>query len=144
MSNIRQIDMMFLNDIFEMNSGYVLDFSDKTFAQFFAEELNIDINDLVYAQTGNSKGKRLRSFLQIVDKPTVVKTLKALWEYREALRQRSNQTDTIKNAHGRFLELINLLEVKQTMLLSQVKFLPLLSTAQNSHNSRRNFSLYRS
>ena len=76
MSNIRQIDMMFLNDIFEMNSGYVLNFSDKTFAQFFAEELNIDINDLVYAQTGNSKGKRLRSFLQIVDKPTVVKTLK--------------------------------------------------------------------
>ena len=112
MSNIRQIDMMFLNDIFEMNSGYVLNFSDKTFAQFFAEELNIDINDLVYAQTGNSKGKRLRSFLQIVDKPTVVKTLKALWEYREALRQRSNQTDTIKNAHGRFLELINLLEGK--------------------------------
>ena len=112
MSNIRQIDMMFLNDIFEMNSGYVLNFSDKTFAQFFAEEINIDINNLVYAQTGNSKGKRLRSFLQIVDKPTVVKTLKALWEYREALRQRSNQTDTIKNAHGRFLELINLLEGK--------------------------------
>ena len=57
MSNIRQIDMMFLNDIFEMNSGYVLNFSDRTFAQFFAAELNIDINDPVYAKTGNSKGK---------------------------------------------------------------------------------------
>ncbi len=112
MSNIRPIDMMFLDDIFEMSSGYVLNFSDRTFAQFFAEELNIDINDSVYAQTGNSKGKRFRSFLQIVDKQTVVKTLKALWEYREALRQRSNQADTIKNAHGRFLELINLLEGK--------------------------------
>lgn len=112
MSNIRQIDMMFLNDIFEMNSGYVLNFSDRTFAQFFADELNIDINDPIYAQAGNSKGKRLRSFLQIVDKSTVVKTLKSLWEYREALRQRLNQTDSIKNAHGRFLELIKMLEGK--------------------------------
>ena len=59
MSNIRSIDMMFLNDVFEMNSGYVLNFSDRTFAQFFAEELNIDIDDTNYAQTGNSKGKRL-------------------------------------------------------------------------------------
>lgn len=112
MSNIRQIDMMFLDDIFEMNSGYVLNFSDRTFAQFFAEELNIDINDSVYAQNGNSNGKRLRSFLQIIDKPTVVKTLKALWEYREALRQRTNQTDTVTNANGRLLELVNMLEGK--------------------------------
>jgi Restriction endonuclease len=111
-SNIRQIDMMLLDDIFEMNSGYVLNFSDRTFAQFFAEELNIDIDDPAYAMTGNSKGKRLRSFLQIVDKPTVVKTLKALWEYREAIRQRANQADTITNAHGRLLELINQLEGK--------------------------------
>ena len=112
MSNIRQIDMMFLDDIFEMNSGYVLNFSDRTFAQFFAEELNIDINDSVYAKNGNSKGKRLRNFLQIIDKPTVVKTLKALWEYREALRQRTNQTDTVTNANGRLLELVNMLEGK--------------------------------
>ena len=112
MSNIRSIDMMFLNDIFEMNSGYVLNFSDRTFAQFFAEELNIDIDDTIYAQTGNSKGKRLRSFLQIVDKQTVVKTLKVLWEYREALRHHVSQADTIDNAHGRFLELINRLEGK--------------------------------
>lgn len=112
MSNVRQIDMMFLDDIFEMNSGYVLNFSDRTFAQFFVEELNIDINDPIYAHTGNSKGKRLRSFLQIVDKQTAVKTLKALWEYREALHQRMDQIDTIKNAHGRFLELIDLLEGK--------------------------------
>ncbi len=112
MSNICQIDMMFLDDIFEMNSGYVLNFSDRTFAQFFAEELNIDINDSVYAQNGNSNGKHLRSFLQIIDKPTVLKTLKALWEYREALRQRTNQTDTVTNANGHLLELVNMLEGK--------------------------------
>ena len=30
MSNIRSIDMMFLDDIFDMGSGYVLNFSDRT------------------------------------------------------------------------------------------------------------------
>lgn len=110
MSNIRSIDMMFLEDIFEMGSGYVLNFSDRTFAQFFAEELNIDINDPTYAQTGGSKAKRFRCFLQTVDKPTIVRTLKGLWEYREALRQRSEQEEKVKNAQGLFLALINRLE----------------------------------
>jgi hypothetical protein len=110
MSNIRSIDMMFLDDVFDMGGGYVLNFSDRTFAQFFAEELNIDINDPLYARNGGSKGKRLRCFLQAVDKPTVVRTLKSLWEYREALRLRSGEADKVENAHGRLIGLINCLE----------------------------------
>jgi len=112
MSNIRSIDMMFLDDLFDIGKGkgWVLNFSDATFAQFFAEELNIDIDAPIYAQNGGSKGKRLRCFLQTVDKPTVVRTLKALWEYREALLPRLEQTDKVENAHGRFLSLLNRLE----------------------------------
>lgn len=113
MANIRSIDMMFLDDLFDMGRGYVLKFSDRTFAQFFAEELNIDIDDPVYARNGNSKAKRLRCFFQTVDKATVVRTLNALWEYREALRQRSGQADTIENSHGRLLALISKLEGTQ-------------------------------
>ena len=112
MGNIRSIEMMFLDDIFDTGKGmgYVLNFSDATFTRFFAEELNIDIDAPVYAQNGGSKGKRLRCFLQTVDKPTVVRTLKTLWEYREALLQRLGQADKVENAHGRFLSLINRLE----------------------------------
>ncbi len=102
--------MMLLDDIFDMGGGYVLNFSDRTFAQFFAEELDIDIDDPLYARNGTSKGKRLRCFLQTVDRPTVVRTLKALWEYREALRQRSGQAEKIENAHGRLLTLTNRVE----------------------------------
>lgn len=107
MANIRQIDMMFIDDIFEMGGGYVLSFSDRTFALFFANELNIDIDRPQYAQSGNSKAKRLRCFLQTSDIPTVIRTLNALWEYREALRQRNGQAETVDNAHGRLLALIN-------------------------------------
>jgi hypothetical protein len=107
MSNIRSIDMLFLDDLFDMGSGYVLNFSDRTIAQFFAEELNIDFDDPVFAKNGTSKAKRLRCFLQTVDKPTVVRTLNALWEYREAIRLRSGAEEKIQNARGRLLALID-------------------------------------
>src|SRR4051794_43189 len=103
MPNIRSIDMLFLEDLFAMGSGYVLNFSDRTFSQFFAEELNCDIDDPVYSVNGRSKGKRLRCFLQKVDVATVVRTLKALWEYREALRARSQEVETVANPEGRLL-----------------------------------------
>ena len=95
MTNIRSIDMLFLDDLFDMGGGYVLNFSDRTLAQFFAEELNIDFDDPVYAKNGTSKAKRLRCFLQTVDKPTVIRTLNALWEYREAIRLRAGAEEKI-------------------------------------------------
>lgn len=42
----------------------------------------------------------------------VVRTLKALWEYREAIRERNGKPETIQNAQGRLLSLINRLEGK--------------------------------
>jgi hypothetical protein len=84
MTNIRAIDMLLLDDLFEMGGGDVLNFSDRTFAQFFAEELNLDIDDPAYAVNGGSKGKRLRYFIQTVDKPTVVRTLNGLFVNQHA------------------------------------------------------------
>ena len=110
MSDIRLIDMIFVDDLLEMGGGYVLNFSDRTFTQFFADELNININNPIYAQTGSSKGKRLRCFFQTVDNPIAIHALKALWEYREALRQRTRQKDTVENAYARLTALINRLE----------------------------------
>ncbi len=99
--------MLFLDELFEMGSGYVLNFSDRTFARFFSEELNFDIDDLTYARQGTSKAKRLRCFLQAVDRPAAIRTLQSLWEYREALRQQSKRPETVENAHGRLLALID-------------------------------------
>lgn len=107
MTNIRPIDMMILDNLFAMGGGYVLNFSNKTFSEFFAGELNIDIDDQRYERDGTSKGKRLKCFLQTVDKGTVVRTLNALWEYREAMRLQFNQEETVQNAHGQFLQVID-------------------------------------
>jgi hypothetical protein len=105
--NIRSLDMKFLNDLFEMNDGYVLDFTDRTMSTFFAEELNVDIDDDAYREQGSSKAKRVRFYLNKVDLATSGKTLWALWEYREGVRKHNSRAEWIPNAEGRFLSLLN-------------------------------------
>lgn len=123
--------MLLIDDIFDMGSGYVLNFSDKTFAIFFAEELNIDIDHPRYSQNGTSKAKRLRCLLQTVDPPDVARVLNALWEYREALRQRFGKPESIPNAQGRLLDLIQRIQGTPREATSQ-KVQPALNRAQIS------------
>ena len=66
-----------------INAGYVLDFSDATFRQFFRDDVDVDIDDPKYESRGTSKGKRLRAFLELEDDATVACALHALWEYRK-------------------------------------------------------------
>ncbi|WP_408468643.1 restriction endonuclease [Paraburkholderia graminis] len=110
--NIRIFDMKLVDDLFEMNDGYVLNFSDRTMGIFFLEELNVDIDDAVYHENGTSKAKRLRCFLNKVDLATAITTLKALWKYREAVRQSEGRDEWVTNAEGHFLSLVNRLEGK--------------------------------
>lgn len=110
MANFRTTDMIFLDDLLEMHGGYVLDFSDRTFSAFFAEELDVEIDDDAYKKNGTSKGRRMRCFLQTAPKPTVVKALNALWDYREAIRLRQKKADEVENARTRLMDLIGRLE----------------------------------
>lgn len=109
MSSLRTIDLMVVDDLvdFIRGRGYVLDFSDSSFSQFFATELDVDIDDATYAQNGGSKGKRLRCFLQKVDDRTALKALQALWDVRAAYLLRHDLTDPVKNAEARYLAVIN-------------------------------------
>lgn len=91
---------------FVRGRGYVLDFSDSSFAAFFASELDVDIDNPVYARQGGSKGKRLRCFLQVVDDVTAIRTLRALWEHRTEVLTRTGRIDPVPNAEGRLLSLI--------------------------------------
>lgn len=112
MPNIRLIDMKLVDDLFEMGGGYVLDFTDRTIAAFFAEELNVDIDDPAYREQGTSKAKRVRCYLNKVDLAASVKALNALWEYREAKRSDRGREEWVANAEGRFLSLLNRMQGK--------------------------------
>ena len=110
---IRSIDMRLIDDLFEMGDGYVLNFSNKTFAEFFAEELGINIDDSRYDVEGTSKAKRLRFFLKSCDPQVRVQTLLALWEYREVDRRRNRTEETIQDAEEEFCSLIERLGGKR-------------------------------
>jgi hypothetical protein len=105
MANLRSLDMMTVDDLF-IKDGYVLKFSDATYAVFFAEELNININDQKYYAEGGSKGKRLRYFLKTESDAPAIRVLKALWEHRELLRVRGGDEEKLPNARERFLQLL--------------------------------------
>ena len=83
-AKIRSRDMPILDKVFDMESGYVLNLSNQTFAAFFLEELDVDITAPRWAAQGTSKAKRLRYYLRQVDCRRALQTLDALWEYREA------------------------------------------------------------
>jgi hypothetical protein len=96
MANIKAIDMLFLDDLFEMHDGYVLNFSNRSMAQFFADELDIDIYDRAYAKDETSKGRRLKHFLQNADRRTVIRALHTLCEYRNAVRPKLSDNDSAR------------------------------------------------
>ena len=92
----------------------MLDFSDTSFADFFASELKVNIDDPKYAANGGSKGKRLRYFLQSCDDATAVRALTALWEHRGEYLARSGGKDPVANAETRYQGLISRLSGRAT------------------------------
>jgi hypothetical protein len=110
MPKIKPLNMKLIDLLFEMEGGYVLDFSDRTMSQFFLGELEIDIDDPLFAADGTSKARRLRSFLTLADTPTCVRALKALWQYRQAALANQRKDEPVVNAEGRFLTLLQGLE----------------------------------
>lgn len=81
MSSLKTLDKEPFESLFGMSSGYVLDFSNRTFAEFFAETVGIDIYDRKYERNGDSKAKRLRAFWESESDPLVGKVLAELIEY---------------------------------------------------------------
>lgn len=106
MANFKSTEMRLLDSIFNMGSGYVLDFSNRTMSEFFLEELEIDIDHEMFSEDGTSKAKRLRCLLQNADLSTVNRVLEALWMHRQTMREETGAEETIVNAEGRFLSLL--------------------------------------
>lgn len=70
-----------------MGSGYVLDFSNRSLAEFFRETVGRNIYADAYSCGGNSKANRMRAFWQKEDNRTVGKLLNGLMEYCSATTQ---------------------------------------------------------
>lgn len=66
-----------------MRSGYVLDFTDATYEEFF-RHYGIQIHDSKYQYYGSSKAKKLRAFWEIEEDDLVGRVLSEMVDYYEA------------------------------------------------------------
>lgn len=81
MSSLKLLERECFEELFGMGSGYVMDFSNRTFSEFFRENARVDIYSEKFAANGDSKAKRLRSFIELEANALVGKTLSELLEY---------------------------------------------------------------
>ena len=80
MNNLSSIDKLKLERLLGMESGYVLDFSNTTFAEFIADSVGVHIYDEKYARASGSKAHRLRAFWNQESDELVSKLLSDLLE----------------------------------------------------------------
>lgn len=83
MSSLTDIDKLYLEQILDMGSGYVLHFSDRTFGEFF-DQHGIDIHSLKYQIFGTSKANKLRAFWKLEDDQKVGTVLSTMLNLHEA------------------------------------------------------------
>ncbi len=79
MSSLKSYEKIILEEVYQMRSGWVLNFNDKRFASFFREH-NINIDLQKYLILGTSKANRLRAFWEVENDIIVGKILKDLLE----------------------------------------------------------------
>ena len=80
MSNLSGRDKRQLEKLFDMGSGYVMFFTNRTFSEFFSE-YNVNIYDDRYSAHGGSKANRLRAFWDSEPNYIVAKVIEDLILY---------------------------------------------------------------
>ena len=78
MAELSAIEKRKLERILRMQGGYVLNFSNRTFSDFFLDELGIDIYDEKYNYGSGSKANRMRAFWDLESNHVVGKALELL------------------------------------------------------------------
>lgn len=83
MSSLTDIEKRYVEKLLEMGSGYVLDFSDASYGEFFKRH-KIDIHSPKYQKYGSSKAKKMRAFWELEPDIVVGKVLFEMIDSYEA------------------------------------------------------------
>jgi hypothetical protein len=90
MSNLSSGEKRKLERLFGMSSGYVFDFSNRTFAEFVEDTCRRDIYDPRYDYGSGSKANRLRGFWVVESNHLVGKLIGALIDYGQEINAFKN------------------------------------------------------
>ena len=98
---------------FCQSPGYVLDFSNRTFSEFFDDHFDLNIYSDAFSSRGTSKFNRLLAFIEVSPPHLVVEVLRLLWarrnEQRDAQIERAN-TEVYSDAFAGSLEYLEALQ----------------------------------
>ncbi len=108
MSRLSVADKAFLEAVLGTSGGYVLDFSNTSFAQFF-DDLAIDVYDETYAEYGVSKANRLRTFWKLGSDEKVASSLTALADYITARKLTGSYEDITDDHIAKVREIVRAL-----------------------------------
>lgn len=91
MSNITKKEQRKLERLLGMGSGYVLEFSNRTFEEFVLDSTGREIYDEKYSYESGSKANRLRAFFEIESNYIVGKLLSDIFDDWEQLRASNSE-----------------------------------------------------
>ena len=106
MANLKFNEKQIFEKLFD-NGGYVLDFTNRTFEEFF-QDFNISIYSNKYSINGDSKMKRLRAFWTLENDKLVGEVLESLLELA------NNTKDIATKDYEQAQQYINRLQGKKT------------------------------
>ncbi|MEM5557393.1 hypothetical protein AAHK07_02610 [Aliarcobacter cryaerophilus] len=86
MANLNFTQKQHFEKIFEMESGYLLDFSNSSLQEFM-NDFEIDLGSPKYDKYGSSKAKRFRAFWEVESDILVANVLQALLELAISIRK---------------------------------------------------------
>lgn len=106
MAELKHSDFRIIDAALQNDPGYVLNFSDRTFREFFQDEFRIDIDDPKYSKGGSSKMNRLRTFARTEPESAVARVLRGLANHRETIPRFASESEP----KGKLFDLIARLE----------------------------------
>lgn len=96
MAKLKHYQSDLIKDWFCPSPGYVLDFSNRSFAEFFTDHFEVKIYDDAFNGYGTSKYNRLKAFVELSPPHIVVELLNLLWERRNAERDGHIEEATLR------------------------------------------------
>lgn len=87
MADLSSIEKLKIEKLFDMGTGYMIDFSNRTFSEFVLENMGIEIYDSKYELGSGSKANRLRAFWHKESNYVVGQLLSKLLEYWMAKKE---------------------------------------------------------
>jgi hypothetical protein len=92
-AELKRSEKRTVEQVLDMASGYVLDFSNRTIEEHFEDEFGIEFYSARFALNGESKAKRLRTVLETIPGPQAAAILKNLWDIRSTLPSYGDRVD---------------------------------------------------